>query len=115
MNAIRAELGSLNWFADRLSRKHDYKVIVMGHSHSAEMDKDGFDFFNNESVYANVGHWTSSKPSYVKIIKVKGKEYKVSLYKKNKDGFKPKSYKKRDDPLIIVYKEKLCRKISLCF
>ena len=88
LNAIITELGLLNWFADRLSRKHDYKVVVMGHSHSAEIDKDGFEFFNNESVYANAGYWTSSKPSYVKIVKDKG--YKVFLYKKNKNGFKSK-------------------------
>jgi len=91
LNAIRAELGSLNWFADRLSQKHDYKIVVMGHSHSSEIDKDGFKFLDNNSIYANAGHWTTSKPSYIKIVKDKG--YKVSLYKKNKEGFKVKSHK----------------------
>ena len=56
----------------------------MGHSHSSEIDKDGFEFFNNESVYANVGHWTTTKPSYVKIVKMKN--YKVYLYKKEKEN-----------------------------
>jgi len=87
LNAIRAELGSLNWFADRLSQKHDYKVVVMGHSHSSEIDKDGFEFFNNESVYANAGHWSTLKPSYVKIVKEKNKNYEVFLYKRCKKYF----------------------------
>ena len=64
----------------------------MGHSHCSEIDKDGFEFFDNESIYANAGHWTTIKPSYVKIMKLKDKAYKVFLYNKDKESFSLKFF-----------------------
>ena len=85
INAIQGELGHLGWFGDRLCKKYGYRVVVMGHTHDAEMDKDWF--MTRDRVYANAGHWCCRAPTYVEVNKQKDK-YVVSLKKvtKTRDG-----------------------------
>lgn len=84
LNAIRAELGDLGWFADRLCNQHGYRVVVMGHSHHACYDKDTF--LVNDRIYANSGAWVDQKetPSYVEVIKDNG--YQVNVWRMREDG-----------------------------
>ncbi len=82
INSVRAELGSLNWFADRMSSRGDYKVIVMGHSHECLVDRDSL-LQSTDTIYANSGFWATKQPSYIHILKDKG-SYEVSLFEKTK-------------------------------
>jgi len=82
INSARAEMGNLNWFADRISSRSDYKVVVMGHTHDCLVDKDSL-FQARDSIYANSGFWATDQPSYIKVLKEEGK-YEVSLIQKTK-------------------------------
>lgn len=86
INSIRAELGNLGWFADRLARRHDYRVVVMGHTHDSGIDEDRV-LVNEDRIYANSGFWATDKPSYVHIEKAQ-RQYTVSLYEKHRSTFK---------------------------
>jgi UDP-2,3-diacylglucosamine pyrophosphatase LpxH len=71
LKAVLGEMDSLGWFADRLCTKKGYKVVVLGHTHHAELDKDWF--FGRDRAYANAGYWCTKKPSYVEVDKQKDK------------------------------------------
>lgn len=88
INSIRAEMGCLGWFADRLARRHDYRVVVMGHTHDSKVDEDRI-MVKEDSIYANPGYWATSKPSFVHIEKDK-RNYTVSLIEKYRSEFKLK-------------------------
>lgn len=85
INSIRAEMGSLNWFADRLARKHDYNVVIMGHTHGGKIDEDRI-LFDRNRVYANAGYWATKKPSYIHVNKDNG-NYAVTLFEKQDREF----------------------------
>ncbi len=76
----------LGWFADKMAEKHDYKIVILGHTHSKEVDEDGGWLWFENRVYANSGTWVTSNPSYVRIVKGEnGSE--VSLFYKNDNQF----------------------------
>lgn len=67
--SILAEIGYLDDAADRLCKKNDTNVVVFGHSHDWELDRDSW--FVDDRIYANCGTWCDSsdkKPwTYVEI------------------------------------------------
>lgn len=74
--AVMAEIGYLGDLADYLSKKGDTRIIIFGHSHDSELDKDSW--FVKDRIYANCGAWCDEeKPrSYV----VTEKDLKKRLY-----------------------------------
>ena len=73
LKSIKADVGSLNYFADRECKKREYNSVIFGHTHESEYYKDSF------RIYANTGNWCCDKPTYVVVDKDNGKT-KVSLY-----------------------------------
>lgn len=57
--ALMAEIGYLGDLADHLSKTGDTKVIIFGHSHESELDKDSW--FVEDRIYANCGTWCEEK------------------------------------------------------
>jgi UDP-2,3-diacylglucosamine pyrophosphatase LpxH len=53
--------------ADRLCQKHDYHVVVFGHTHNALIDKDFFLF--KDRIYANTGSFCKDNAYCVEIDK----------------------------------------------
>jgi UDP-2,3-diacylglucosamine pyrophosphatase LpxH len=53
--SIMAEIGYLGDLADYLSKKGDTNIIIFGHSHESELDKDSW--FVEDRIYANCGAW----------------------------------------------------------
>jgi UDP-2,3-diacylglucosamine pyrophosphatase LpxH len=53
--SIMAEIGYLGDLADYLSKKGDTNIIIFGHSHYSELDKDSW--FVKDRIYANCGAW----------------------------------------------------------
>jgi len=58
MSGIFVELNMLDGIADRLCHQGDTNVVLFGHSHKPEMDKDVF--LCNPRVYANCGSWCNA-------------------------------------------------------
>ncbi|MFT3767434.1 MAG: metallophosphoesterase [Minicystis sp.] len=83
MKAIHGEMGSLGWFADRLCEKNGYRVVVLGHTHDAELDHDVIEL-SGKRVYANAGYWCSKAPTFVEVDKRDGR-FAVRLHSM-KDG-----------------------------
>lgn len=79
--SILAEVGYLDDAADRLCKKNDTNIVVFGHSHDWELDKDSW--FVPDRVYANCGTWCDSprKPyTYVEVETLRDvKERRVRL------------------------------------
>jgi UDP-2,3-diacylglucosamine pyrophosphatase LpxH len=67
--AVMAEIGYLGDLADYLSKKGDTNIVVFGHSHDGDLDKDSW--FVDDRIYANCGAWCDSdKPcSFVETQK----------------------------------------------
>lgn len=78
LRAVRAELDSLEWFADREARQQGYRVVVMGHTHSVETDADG-PRRAPARIYANTGSFCSGTPTLVEVDKADG-HYAVRLH-----------------------------------
>ena len=57
--AVMAEIGYLGDLADTLSKKSDTNIIIFGHSHDSELDKDSW--FVEDRIYANCGAWCDEK------------------------------------------------------
>ncbi len=53
--SVMAEIGYLGDLADYLSKKGDTNIIIFGHSHDNELDKDSW--FVKDRIYANCGTW----------------------------------------------------------
>lgn len=84
--AVMAEIGYLSDLADTLSKKGDTNIIIFGHSHDSELDKDSW--FVKDRIYANCGAWCDEeKPcTFVETQKDNKKRiYHVRL-KSWKDG-----------------------------
>ena len=60
-----ANEGDLEKFGDRLSEKHGYKVVVLGHTHTAKIDKDSL--FVKDRVYVNSGSWCGKEAHCVVV------------------------------------------------
>ena len=72
--AILAELGYLDDVADRLCKKGGTNVVIFGHSHEAEIDKDSW--FVDDRVYANCGTWCGATGgTFVETEKVDGLQF----------------------------------------
>jgi len=66
--SVLAEIDYLDDAADRLCKKNDTNIVVFGHSHKWELDKD--DWFVQDRIYANCGTWCDSpnkKWTYVEV------------------------------------------------
>jgi len=88
LKAISGEMGSLGWFADRICKKRDFKVVVMGHTHDSEFDKDT-PIFGKERIYINSGYWCGDTSHFVLADKLNG-SFEVSLVRVNDDNtFEP--------------------------
>lgn len=71
IQAIRGEMNSLGWFADRLCGKRGYKLVVFGHTHEAMEDRDGF--FRANRAYVNSGYFCGKVPTFVEVDKLPGR------------------------------------------
>jgi UDP-2,3-diacylglucosamine pyrophosphatase LpxH len=60
-----ASEGDLEKFGDRLSEKHGHKVVVLGHTHDAKIDKDSL--FVQDRVYVNSGSWCGKEAHCVVV------------------------------------------------
>jgi hypothetical protein len=67
--SVLAEIGYLDDAADRLCKKNDTNIVIFGHSHDWELDKDSW--FVADRIYANCGTWCDSsedkKWTYVEV------------------------------------------------
>lgn len=80
--AVMAEIGYLGDFADHLSKKSDTNIVIFGHSHDSELDKDSW--FVKDRIYANCGAWCDEKKpcSFIETQKDNdGKKHHVRLLK----------------------------------
>ncbi len=98
IHSVQAEMGSLGWFGDRLCKKYGYKVVVLGHTHNPELDKDWL--FTKDRGYANAGHWCTSEPTYVEVDKLEGK-LKVALKKLGRDEAGKLEIHDVDEPIEV--------------
>lgn len=98
LKSIQGEMGSLGWFADRLCKKDGFRVVVFGHTHSAEVDVDEPWFFGDDRVYVNSGTWCGKRkrdgtlkkmPSFVEVNKLSGR-FEIKLHEWKGKGFKLK-------------------------
>jgi UDP-2,3-diacylglucosamine pyrophosphatase LpxH len=76
----------LNAPADRLCQRHDYNVVVFGHTHNATIDKDFF--LVEDRIYANSGSWCKKNAYAVEINKTPdpSEPTQVFLHKVDKKG-----------------------------
>ncbi len=79
-----ASEGDLEKFGDRLSEEHGYKVVVLGHTHTAKIDKDSL--FVKDRVYANSGNWCGKQAHCVVIEPKKKGKTKASLLAIDAEG-----------------------------
>lgn len=85
--SLRAEFGSLDWFADRLCKKKDYRVVVLGHSHKSTVDADRF--WTKDRAYANAGEWCDKNQTFVEVEKMDKGELVVKLWKMTPGSSEP--------------------------
>ncbi len=76
LQTVLGEMDSLEWFGDRLCKKQGYRVVVLGHTHNAKIDKDWL--FTPDRAYANAGYWCNEEPTYIEVDK-KRDEFVVKL------------------------------------
>ena len=100
LNAIKGEMYSLEWFGDKLCEKNDYKVVVLAHTHKAEMDKDKL-FVSNDRIYANAGFWTTQKPTFIEVDKQKNK-FVVALCKVKRDSAGKLKINRKEEALALT-------------
>ena len=72
-----ASEGDLEKFGDRMSEEHGYKVVVLGHTHTAKIDKDSL--FVKDRVYVNSGNWCGKEAHCVVVKQSKSGKTKASL------------------------------------
>ena len=91
INAIGADGGSLNWFAKRICKRYDRKVVVFGHTHGPMLEKDRF-FFGDGWCYVNSGNCCpdltdkSARSTFVEVDKQPSGSLTITLkkYQNNK-------------------------------
>ncbi len=75
--AIMAEIGYLGDIADNLCKKGDTTVVIFGHSHDWELDKDKW--FVADRIYANCGTWCDDKRPCTYVETEKDKDNKMHI------------------------------------
>jgi UDP-2,3-diacylglucosamine pyrophosphatase LpxH len=60
-----ASEGDLEKHGDRLSQQHGHKVVVLGHTHDAKIDKDSL--FVKDRIYVNSGNWCGKEAHCVVV------------------------------------------------
>jgi RHS repeat-associated protein len=65
LNAIRGEMHSLGWFADRLCQTQGYKVVVFGHTHEALTDLDAS--WRDDRIDVNSGSFCVDRPTFAEV------------------------------------------------
>lgn len=73
--AIMAEIGYLGDIADNLCKKSGTTVVILGHSHDWELDKDSW--FVADRIYANCGTWCDDKSPCTYVETEKDKDNKM--------------------------------------
>lgn len=68
LDAVRSELNSLGWAADRLCKENGYRVVVLGHTHDATEDLDQF-LLKKSRLYVNSGYFCTNDPTLVEVDK----------------------------------------------
>lgn len=66
--SILPDIGYLDDAADRLCKQNDTNIVIFGHSHDWDLDKDSW--FVKDRIYANCGSWCDSpgkRWTYVEI------------------------------------------------
>ena len=81
---LLASEGDLEKFGDRMCEKHGYKVVVMGHTHTAKIDKDSL--LVKDRVYVNSGNWCGKEAYCVVVKPSKSGKTKASLLAIDADG-----------------------------
>jgi len=84
--SVMAEIGYLGDLADYLSKNGDTNIIIFGHSHDNDLDKDSW--FVKDRIYANCGTWCDGdKPcSFVETQKDNDKRLHYIRLRKWKSG-----------------------------
>lgn len=77
-----AEIGHLDDFADMLSKKGDTNIIIFGHSHKSDLDKDSW--FVKDRVYANCGSWCDEEEPCTFVETQKDNEERVHHVRLNR-------------------------------
>ncbi len=80
--AVMAEIGYLDDFADMLSKKGDTNIIIFGHSHKSDLDKDSW--FVKDRVYANCGSWCDEEEPCTFVETQKDNEERVHHVRLNR-------------------------------
>lgn len=75
--AIMAEIGYLGDIADNLCKKSDTTVVILGHSHDWELDKDKW--FVDDRIYANCGTWCDDEKPSTYVETEKDKDNKMHI------------------------------------
>lgn len=82
--SLLAEIGWIGDVADRICKSRGTNVVVFGHSHDAELDKDSW--FVEDRIYANCGTWCDpKKPCTFVEVERRAREQVVRLFEW-KDG-----------------------------
>ena len=78
IRAVLAEFDYLDDFADQVCKRGGTNIVVLGHSHRPEIDKDTW--FVDDRIYANAGAWCEDEDSgsFVEIVTT-GKEHVVRV------------------------------------
>lgn len=86
IRAVLAEFNYLDDMADQICKRGGTNVVVLGHSHKAEIDKDTW--FVDDRIYANAGAWCEKETSGTFVeVETTDKEHTVRVREWNgKDG-----------------------------
>ncbi len=80
--AVMAEIGYLDDFADMLCKKGDTNIVIFGHSHQSDLDKDTW--FVEDRVYANCGSWCDAREACTFVETQKDNEERVHHIRLNR-------------------------------
>ncbi|HMK50744.1 MAG TPA: metallophosphoesterase [Thermodesulfovibrionales bacterium] len=80
--AVMAEIGYLDDFADMLCKKGDTNIVIFGHSHESDLDKDTW--FVEDRVYANCGSWCDAKEDCTFVETQKDDEERIHHVRLNR-------------------------------
>jgi len=73
--SVMAEIGYLGDLADTISKKGDTNIIIFGHSHDSEIDKDSW--FVENRIYANCGSWCDKNKPYTFVETQKNNQNRI--------------------------------------
>lgn len=96
INAIRGEMKSLDWAADRLCKQNGFRVVIFGHTHDALAEESRL-LLSRSHVYVNCGNFCTGDPTLVEVDKQSGGSLLVSLLGPKDNGH----WKPKRDPLRV--------------